>query len=86
MVYRLAMRFTATRELQGGADIWMGGTSSFEFITRGMHVQRCFHPDTLLELDLQIQQLLDLPLRSRARQPLVVHLPAQTPAQVSGRT
>jgi len=51
-----------------------------------MHVQRCFHPDTLLELDLQIQQLLDLPLRSRARQPLVVHLPAQTPAQVSGRT
>jgi peptidoglycan/xylan/chitin deacetylase (PgdA/CDA1 family) len=62
------------------------GGANFGPMTVPMHLHRCFHPDTLLELELQLQQLLDLPLRSTGTQPVVAHLGTQTPAAASGRS
>jgi hypothetical protein len=62
------------------------GGANFGPMTVPMHLHRCFHPDTLLELELQLQQLLDLPLRSTGTQPVVAPLGTQTPAAASGRS
>jgi peptidoglycan/xylan/chitin deacetylase (PgdA/CDA1 family) len=62
------------------------GGANFGPMAPPIHLQRSFHPDTLLELELQVQQLLDVPLSCLGTRPVVARVPTQTPAPASSRT